>query len=242
MLFVLPMAMLAGCNSTSGTNTALSSVKKTDNSSPNIDGNLRVVDHLPPPQNTREGADQLISASDILEIDVFQVDELDRTVRVDSNGRISMPLIGVVQAAGKTIPAVELELENKYGVKYLQSPDITIYMKESAGQRLTMDGQFSKPGIYATNSNTTLLQAVAVAGGLSKIADERKIFIFRQIGAQKLVANFSLKEIRDGKKADPRLFGGDVVVAFTSSSKVALQNLGRALGIATSATRLLSPL
>ena len=62
---------------------------------------MRVVSVLPPPQNTRQGADQLISENDLLEVDVFQVDDLDRTVRVDSNGRITMPLIGAIQAAGQ---------------------------------------------------------------------------------------------------------------------------------------------
>ncbi len=132
-------------------------------------------------------------------------------------------------------------MEKKYNAKYLQSPDITIYMKESAGQRVTMDGEFSKPGIYPTASNSTLLQAVALAGGLTKIADEKKIFVFRQYGAQKLVANYSIKDIRAGENRDPRLFGGDVVVAFTSRSKVAAQNLREALGVATSASRLVVP-
>ena len=152
-----------------------------------------------------------------------------------------MPLIGMVKVAGKTIPVVEKEMETKYNTKYLQSADITIYMKESAGQRVTMDGEFSKPGIYPTASNSTLIQVVALAGGLSAVADEKKIFIFRQYDAQKLVANYSIQDIRAGKSQDPRLFGGDVVVAFTSKSKIAKQNLKDALGIAVSATRLAVP-
>ena len=197
---------------------------------------------MPPPKNTRQGADQLVSENDLLEIDVFQVDDLDRTVRVDSNGRITMPLIGSIQAAGKTIPAVETELERIYGAKYLQSPEITIFMKESSGQRMTLDGQFNKPGIYPTSTSSSLVQAVAQAGGFTKIADESKLYVFRQFGKTKLVANYSIKDIRTGKKPDPRLFGGDIVVAFTSSSKVAINNLKSALGVASSAARLAVPL
>ncbi len=241
MIFALLMfstAFLSGCNNTTG------ALKVSDTASANTGsgaGNLRVVAVLPPPQNTRQGADQLISENDLLEVDVFQVDDLDRTVRVDSNGRISMPLIGVLQAAGKTIPAVEAELERKYGANYLQSPEITVFMKESAGQRMTLDGQFSKPGIYPTTSSTSLVQAVAQAGGFTKLADESKIYVFRQFGETKLVAKYSMKEIRNGKKPDPRLFGGDVVVAFTSSSKVAINNLKSALGLASSAARIAVP-
>ncbi len=230
---------LSGCNNTSGV------LAVDDASSSNVgarSGDLRVVGVLPPPQNTRQGADQLISENDLLEVDVFQVDDLDRTVRVDSNGRITMPLIGAIQAAGKTIPAVELELERVYGGKYLQSPEITVFMKESSGQRMTLDGQFNKPGIYPTTTSSSLLQAVAQASGFTPLADESKVYVFRKIGQTKLVANYSIKDIRKGKKRDPRLFGGDVVVAFTSSSKVAINNLKSALGLASSAARLAVPL
>jgi len=237
-LLIVPTIFLSGCNSTSNSSSTGSSV---DAATVSPDGDLQIVENLPPPQNTREGADQLIAENDVLEIDVFQVDELDRTVRVDSNGRISMPLIGTLQAAGKTIPMVEKEMEAKYNTNYLQSPDITIYMKESAGQRVTMDGEFSKPGLYPTVSNSTLLQAIALAGGLTKVADEKKVFVFRQFGTKKLVANYSVEAIRGGKSSDPRLFGGDVIVAFTSKSKVATQNLRDALGIAVSATRIITP-
>jgi len=233
------LLILTGCNNTAG-------VLKVSSPSPgNVgtsSGNLRVVAVLPPPQNTRQGADQLISENDLLEIDVFQVDDLDRTVRVDSNGRITMPLIGSIQVAGKTIPTVETELERIYGAKYLQSPEITIFMKESSGQRMTLDGQFNKPGIYPTSTSSSLVQAVAQAGGFTKIADESKLYVFRQFGKTKLVANYSIKDIRTGKKPDPRLFGGDIVVAFTSSSKVAINNLKSALGLASSAARLAVPL
>ena len=238
-LLGVALLVLSGCNNTAGV------LKVGDASSNSVgarSGNLRVVRVLPPPQNTRQGADQLISENDLLEIDVFQVDDLDRTVRVDSNGRITMPLIGAIQAAGKTIPTVEQELERIYGAKYLQSPEITVFMKESSGQRMTLDGQFNRPGIYPTTTSSSLLQAVAQASGFTPLADETKVYVFRQIGQTKLVANYSIKDIRNGKKRDPRLFGGDVVVAFTSSSKVAINNLKSALGLASSAARLAVPL
>lgn len=239
VMFGVALLVLSGCNNTAG------ALKVSDPSSSRVgarSGNLQVVRVLPPPQNTRQGADQLISENDLLEVDVFQVDDLDRVVRVDSNGRITMPLIGAIQAAGKTIPVVEQELERIYGAKYLQSPEITVFMKESSGQRMTLDGQFNKPGIYQTTTSSSLLQAVAQASGFTPLADETKVYVFRQIGNSKLVANYNITDIRNGKKRDPRLFGGDVVVAFTSSSKVAINNLKSALGVASSAARLAVPL
>lgn len=226
--------ILAACNSTSDSMSSINEVGNVGAS----DGNLKVVEQLPPPPNTNSGADELIAESDLLEVDVFQVDDLDRTVRVDSNGRISLPLVGAVPVAGKTIPAAEAELERIYGDKYLQSPEITIFMQESAGQRVTMDGEFRKPGIYPITSNTSLVQSFALAGGLSDIADESKVYVFRKYGNQTLVANYSIKAIRAGKQPDPQVYGGDVIVSFTSATRVAAKNLREALGIATSATSL----
>ncbi len=236
ILLVVSAGLLSGCTNTSGPSSALALGSTTGGA-----GDLQVVSLLPPPSNTRDGADQLIAENDLLEVDVFQVDELDRTVRVDSNGRISMPLIGTVQVAGKTIAKIQQELQARYGAKYLQSPEITVFLKESSSRRVTMDGEFRKPGLYPTTNNSSLLQAVALAGGFSKLADEKKIFVFRQIGDKKMVANYSIADIRAGKSRDPRLFGGDVVVAFTSSAKVATQNLKEALGLAASASRLATP-
>lgn len=193
---------------------------------------LQLVPKLPPPNNTNQGADELIAVNDLLEIDVFQVDDLDRTVRVDPKGNISMSLIGRVAAAGKTIPDLESEIERLYGVNYLQKPEVTVFMKESSGNRITIDGEVRKPGIYPTSSTSTLLEIIAVAGGFTKLADDRKLYVYRAFGDKKLVANYDVKQIRAGKARDPRIFGGDVIVSFTSDAKVAAQNLKEALGIA----------
>lgn len=239
--FLLSLGLaLAGC-----TNTTVAGLEAENagNAVPGQkDGDLTIVATLPPPENTRDGADQPIAPGDILEVDVFQVDQLDKTVQVDSNGRFSMPLVGAVEAAGKSVSALELELERKYGANYLQSPDITIFIKESAGQRMTLDGQFVKPGIYSTSSTTTLLQAVALGSGLTAISDEKKVYVFREFPNKKLVANYDLSAIRKGKQRDPRIYGGDVVVAFPSNTKIAARNLRQALGAAVNITRIAAPL
>jgi polysaccharide export outer membrane protein len=201
------------------------------------DGDLEVVATLPAPAATNNGRDELIAENDLLEVDVFQVDELDRTVRVDSNGRVSLALIGTLDAKGKTIPQLESEIEAKYASNYLQNPEVSLFMKESAGQRVTVDGSVNKPGIYQVSSTTTLLQIIAEAGGFREIADEKKVYVFRQYEGRKLVANYSVADIRTGKKPDPRIFGGDVIVSFDSSAKIAARNLREALGLASGAAR-----
>ncbi|MEP3525428.1 MAG: polysaccharide biosynthesis/export family protein [Hyphomicrobiales bacterium] len=207
------------------------------NGAKSIENDLQIVESLPAPENTRGGADSVLLVGDLLEVDVFQVDELDKTVQIDSSGRISMPLIGRVAAAGKTVGALESELERLYEIKHLQSPDIAVLVTESKGQQVTLNGEFLTPGVYPSSSNTTLLQAVALARGLSPIADTGKIFVYRDFQGKKLVANYNLKKIQQGQAIDPKIFGGDIIVAFSSKTKLAQKNLKETLGVAANAVR-----
>ena len=202
------------------------------------DSDLRAVDELPPPLNSQGGRLQFISQNDVLEVDVFGVDELDRTVEVDSTGQISLPLVGQVIAAGKTERQLEGELRARYGAKYLESPQISVNVKESSGQRVTVEGEVNKAGIYPISSRATLLRSIALAQGFTNIANPAKVYVFRKRGQETFVANYNVDAIRGGQRRDPRIYGGDVVVVFSSSAKVAMENLKSVLGIATSAGRL----
>jgi len=242
LLSLTMLALLSGCNSTSSAPDLGPAGSSTTSALATKSGNLEVVPTLPLPADAERSQSDKISVNDLLEIKVFQLPDLDRTLRVGADGKLSMPLIGTMTAAGQTVPQLERQMEQRYNKSYLQSADITIFVKESLGQRVTMDGEFRKPGIYPITSQTTLLQAVAQAGGLNDLADHTKVFLYRKYGDKRKVANYSIQDIRGGKKPNPRLVGGDVVVSFTSSSKVAAQNLRQALGIATSAARLASPI
>jgi polysaccharide export outer membrane protein len=227
----------AGC-STTETPSASAEVLALQGSANGQSQGLRVVPDLPPPSNTQDGQEQPLAPNDVLEVDVFQADSLDRTVQIDAAGRINLPLIGAVDAAGKSVRTLEQEIEAAYGRNYLQNPDVTIFLKESFGQRITIDGEVAKAGVYPVSSGSTLLESIALAGGFRPIADQSKVYVYRDIGGQKLVANYDVSEIRSGRKPNPRIYGGDVVIVFTSQTKVAMQNLREALGIATSASRL----
>ncbi len=230
--------MLSAC--TSGGGSALESVSSNDRSATGSsdvvpgarDGNIRVVSSLPPPPVLQDGSEQPIGKNDVLEVDVFQVDDLDRTVQVDATGMIALPLIGQLEAAGKSVRQLESEITNAYGASYLQSPQVTVFVKESFGQRVTVDGEVKKAGIYPTTASTSLIGVLAEAGGLSETADAGKIYVFRDINGERLVANYNAKNIRSGKQSDPKIYGGDIVVVFASSSKVAMKNLNQVLGIA----------
>lgn len=232
-------ALLVACNGSQSTNALQSAsigssqtgVKVGDR----LDG-IQVVSRLPKPQSNSATGAQAIASNDVLEIDVFGVNELDRTVQVDSQGKIALPLIGEVEAKGKTVRQLEQTLKSRYGRNYLESPQISVFMKESVGQRVTVDGEVKKAGIYPVSANTSLVDIIAVASGLTDIADEKKLYVFRNYGDKRLVANYDLKKIRAGQTPDPQLYGGDVVVVFTSSSKIAMKNLRDALGVARTAS------
>ncbi|MFC5385298.1 polysaccharide biosynthesis/export family protein [Aquamicrobium segne] len=234
------LCFVAGCNSTANTGAAPADVLalQTGDVTATADGSLRLVKSLPAPAGTHDGTEQLLAANDVLEINVYNADTLNRVVQVDPSGRISLPLIGVQMAAGKSVRQLEQDLEKAYGTSYLQSPDITVFLKESASQRVTVDGEVAKAGLYQVAASTTLLDAIALAGGLRDIADPSKVYVFRNVGGARLVANYSVEQIRSGRLANPRIYGGDVIMVFTSQNRVAINNLKEALGMAANASRL----
>jgi len=235
--FVTLCLLISACSS-SGSNTPVVDARNQTSGDPS---SLYIVHELPAPDNTRNGTDVLLASGDILEIDVFRVNELNKTVKINSHGHVSLPLIGSISAAGMTAETFESVLENRYGGNYLQSPEITVFVKKSVGRQIVLDGEFSQPGIYTAENNTSLIQVVAQARGLSDLADEQKIYIYRNVGGRKLVANQDLKAIRSGKDADPKIYGGDVIIAFASKQKIANKRLREALGVAVSAARIATP-
>jgi polysaccharide export outer membrane protein len=176
-------------------------------------------------------SDYRVGPQDLIEISVFQVPDLSRAVRVNSGGQISLPLIGVVQAGGQTVQELEKTLAAKLSEKFLQNPQVTVFVKEFASQRLTMEGAIAKPGIYPITGRTTLLQAIAMGGGLDKLADLHGIVIFRQIGGKKMGAVFDLKNIRSGVDEDPLVYGDDIIVVEQSGSKTALRRFIEAMPV-----------
>ncbi len=235
LIAILAAVALAGCSSGGGLRPEPGAAAPVDATG---DGSLRVVADLPPPLDANGGTNQTIAAGDTLSVDVFQVDTLDATVQVDNSGNISLALVGSVSVAGKTLTDLETELEQRYGARYLQRPDITVSMKESVGQRVTVDGEVRRAGLYPIAGQATLLQVIATAGGFNDIGDPDKVYVFRTYGGQQLVAQYNVTAIRSGKRPDPRIYGGDVVVSFASGMKVLGSNLKDALGLARSATGL----
>ena len=192
---------------------------------------------MPPPDTTPSGgvytgvSDYRVGPQDLIEISVFQIPDLSRTVRVNSGGQISLPLIGTLQAGGLTIQELEIAIAKKLDAKYLQNPQVTAFVKEFTSQRVTLEGAVAKPGIYPLSGRTTLLQTIAMSGGVTNLANLRGVVIFRQVSGKRMGAVFDLKEIRNGNAEDPLIYGDDIVVVDQSGSKTALRRFIEAMPI-----------
>lgn len=174
-------------------------------------------------------SDYRIGPLDLLEVSVFQVDDLHREVRVNSTGHISLPLIGAVQAGGKTVPELEADIAAKLAENFLQDPQVSVFVKEFTSQRVTVEGAVNKPGIFPITGRTTLLQAVALSEGLDQLADESTVVVFRTVDGERMAAVFDLRDIRGGKVEDPQLYGDDVVVVERSGSKTTVRSITETL-------------
>lgn len=184
---------------------------------------------LPPPDTTNaqgvyQGVNEYrLGPSDLIEVGVFGVQELNKTVRVNTNGQISLPLIGAVMAGGSTVPELEQELTRRYAEGFLQNPQVTVFVKEFSSQRITLEGAVKKPGVYPLTGRTTLLQSIAIAEGLDPLADLKGVVLFRVIDGKKMAALYDMRALRSGQVEDPVLFGDDMVVVEQSGSKTALR-------------------
>ncbi|GAB2496122.1 polysaccharide biosynthesis/export family protein [Arenimonas alkanexedens] len=174
-------------------------------------------------------SDYRIGALDMLQITVFQLDDLDREVRVNTSGMVSLPLIGSVQAGGKTVSELEALIAARLSETYLQNPQVSVFVKEFTSQRVTVEGAVRKPGIFPITGRTTLLQAVAMSEGLDPLADPSSVVVFRTIKGQRMAALFDLRAIRAGDAEDPLIYGEDIVVVDQSGGKTAVKSITDAL-------------
>lgn len=171
-----------------------------------------------------------IGVGDKLDVRVFQVADLSfEELVVDTSGNINLPLIGAVRGAGRTAGEMSTDIAARLAAQYLRDPQVTVTVKEAASQKITVDGAVTKPGVYEMRGSTSLLQAVAMAEGPTRVADLTKVAVFRSIDGRRSVALFDLSAIRQGRASDPQVLGDDVIVVDTSRLSSALREVVGAL-------------
>jgi polysaccharide export outer membrane protein len=172
-----------------------------------------------------------VGPRDVLEITVFQVPDLSKTIQVAESGTINYPLAGEIVAGNKTAREIEQELTKRLGQKYLQNPAVTVFVKEYNSQRVTIEGSVGKPGVVPMAGGVTLLQAIAQAGGLGPTADKTAV-VFRVVDGRRFATKYDISEIRDGSADDPPLQSGDVIIVPTSDTKMGVEYVAKFLPLA----------
>jgi polysaccharide export outer membrane protein len=182
-----------------------------------------------------DATDYRISQQDILQISVFQVNDLNSAVQVNQDGTITLPLVGKVQVAGRTTDEAEQVIAAKLRQKYLQSPQVSVSVK-TYGKRITISGEVRGARVLADDGGTTLSQAIANAGGVSDLANSQRVHVAKSVNQHVQDEIYNLDDIQAGKVTDPLLKGGDIVVVEQSGVKVAFKDVMSLMPFAMFAT------
>lgn len=159
----------------------------------------------------------VLGPGDVIDVRVYRIDNLSGEQVIDNTGRIKVPLIGAVTAAGKTTDALGADIAAALGARYLQNPDVQVLLKTPVARLVTVDGSVSQPGLYPVNGEISLMQTIAMARGTAQGANPHRVVVFRTIDGQRMAASFDLESIRDGEMDDPAIYPEDIVVVDGSS-------------------------
>lgn len=183
---------------------------------------------LPAPTRTYAGIDRpyYIGPLDQLTINVVGIRELDQNdIQVDTSGRITFPLIGTVEVSGKTPLEVANVIERGLRARYVRDPQVTVNVKNTVSQVVTVDGQVREPGMYPVVGRMTLLRAIAVAKGTTEFAKLDDVVVLRTVDGRNYAALYNLDALRKGAYTDPDIYTGDVVVVGDSKARRLFKDL-----------------
>lgn len=130
--------------------------------------------------------DYRIGIDDVLTVNVWHEPDLSRNIIVRPDGKVSLPLVGEVQAAGKTPPQLEAELRSDLA-QFVKDPELTVIVAEIRSRRVNIIGQVVHPGAFALTQQMGVLDVIAEAGGLRDFAKKNKIYVLRQVSAGKRI-------------------------------------------------------
>lgn len=155
----------------------------------------------------------VIGPQDMLDVSVWKEAELTRVVPVRPDGKISLPLLNDVQAAGLTPTQLAAQIAEDLK-KFITNPQVTVIVTQTTSQRVYILGEVARPGAYPLLPGMTVLQALSSAGGFTLFANTKKIYVLRQTGAKQEKLYFNYKEVLDGKHSEQNtvLKAGDQIV------------------------------
>jgi polysaccharide export outer membrane protein len=159
------------------------------------------------------GGEYEIGPEDLLEIYVWKEKDLQREVLVRPDGWITFPLVGNVNAKGKTAQQLQDEIATRLR-KYIPDPNVSISVKKVAGYKIFVIGKVGKPGEFVVGRFIDVLQALTLAGGLTPFADEDNIRILRKENGKETVLQFDYSDVRKGRRLEQNIMlkSGDVII------------------------------
>ena len=162
----------------------------------------------------RAKTDYHISPADLISVTVYQDLEMNRKVRVNANGAISMPLIGAVKVGGMTLIEAQTTIEAKL-TQYLVNPQVSLFIEEYGNKTVFVMGEVQRPGSYAipTESRMTVLEAISTAGGFTPIAGQDHTRVLRNVNGVSVSYTIEVKAItqQGQKEKDMLLEPNDVI-------------------------------
>lgn len=186
---------------------------------------LEVVrgDTLPQPTVADLAADERpyrVGPFDILNVDVFGSEELSKKeIQVDASGRITFPLIGTLEVAGKTPGEVSEMMADRFRGRFIREPQVTVNLKEIFSQTVAISGEVKKAGVYPIVGRMTLLTAIASAEGWTQFSKKGEVVVLRTVDGKDYAALYDVRAIEKGRYEDPEIFANDKVIVGDSQSR-----------------------
>lgn len=155
----------------------------------------------------------VVQPGDVLEISVWKEKDLQREVLVRPDGGLSFPLVGDIQATGKTVDQIRKEITEQIR-EYVGNPSVSVSVKQTQGYKVYVVGKVNRPGEFTAVRPVDVVQALGMAGGLNTFAAANDIKVLRRVNGEQHSYRFEYGEIEKGRNLEQNLIlrGGDVVV------------------------------
>lgn len=177
-----------------------------------------------PPPSSPDARAYTFGPLDRLSIEVYGLDDLNRSIQADSQGRIDIPLAGELNVIGRTSNDIARDIERRLS-NVVRDPRVTVNLLESLSRNITIDGEVEEPGIYPLVGRRTLMQSIAQAKGATEFARLSQVTVFRTIEGRHYAALYDVRAIRAGYYDDPEMRADDVIVVGESRARRIFKNV-----------------
>lgn len=231
LVLIAALLILSACASTSTPPTETTSVATISNAPAAAGTPMTTMSSgAMPSADAATGAimapqDYRIGPQDLLKVEVFGVEAMNRSVRVNASGQIALPLVGLIQAGGLTGEQLAAAIAARLAKDYLQNPQVSIFIEEFSSQRVIVVGAVKGQTVFPLKGRTTLLQVVTSAGGPSSVATSTVLVLRSEPDGTRKILQYDIGDIRDGKIPDPEVYGGDVIQVEASAIKSATKEI-----------------